>query len=90
MKYTGVLATLVLLFSLFTGYAHAEEPGTININQADITALTTLTGIGDAKAEAIVAYRTEHGPFQTVEDLAKVTGIGPRTIERNADRLSTN
>ncbi|PSF12611.1 ComEA family DNA-binding protein [Marinobacter shengliensis] len=88
MKHTGILATLVLLFSLVTGFAHAEQPATININQADVATLATLNGIGESKAEAIVAYRTENGPFQSVEDLANVKGIGARTVERNADRLS--
>lgn len=88
MKHTGILATLVLLFSLVTGFAHAEQPATININQADVATLATLNGIGESKAEAIVAYRSENGPFQSVEDLANVKGIGARTVERNADRLS--
>ncbi|AMQ88337.1 ComEA family DNA-binding protein [Marinobacter sp. LQ44] len=88
MKHTGILATLVLLFSLVTGFAHAEQPATININQAGVATLATLNGIGESKAEAIVAYRTENGPFQSVEDLANVKGIGARTVERNADRLS--
>lgn len=88
MKHTGILATLVLLFSLATGFAQAEQPATININQADVATLATLNGIGESKAEAIVAYRSENGPFQSVEDLANVKGIGARTVERNADRLS--
>lgn len=88
MKHTGILATLVLLFCLATGFAHAEQPATININQADVATLATLNGIGESKAEAIVAYRSENGPFQSVEDLANVKGIGARTVERNADRLS--
>ena len=40
-----------------------------------------LPGIGPAKAEAIAAYRTEHGPFRTVDQLMEVSGIGEATLE---------
>ncbi|MFO8141858.1 MAG: ComEA family DNA-binding protein [Marinobacter sp.] len=88
MKHTSILATLVLLFSLISGFAHANEPGAININTADVTVLASLNGIGESKAKAIVTYRDENGPFQSVEDLANVKGIGARTVENNAERLS--
>lgn len=58
-----------------------KEDGKININKASIDELTTLTGIGPAKASAIVSYREENGHFQTVEDLERVSGIGKKTIE---------
>lgn len=87
MKRTPLIATLVLLFSLFAGLAHAE-PATININTADIETLASLNGIGQSKAEAIVAYREANGPFQAPQDLANVKGIGERTIEKNADSLT--
>ena len=64
MKRTPFIAMMVLLFSLFTGFAHAE-PATININTADIETLASLNGIGQSKAEAIVAYRDANGPFQS-------------------------
>ena len=47
----------------------------ININQADAGQLTAIPGIGQTRAEAIVAYRTQNGPFQTIEDIMNVTGI---------------
>ncbi|WP_297791172.1 ComEA family DNA-binding protein [uncultured Marinobacter sp.] len=87
MKRTPMIATLVLLFSLFTGFAHAE-PAAININTADIETLASLNGIGQSKAEAIVTYREANGPFQAPQDLANVKGIGERTIEKNADSLT--
>nr|WP_297403873.1 ComEA family DNA-binding protein [uncultured Marinobacter sp.] len=87
MKRTPLIATLVLLFSLATGFAHAE-PAAININTADVATLASLNGIGQSKAEAIVAYRDVNGPFATTADLADVKGIGERTIEKNAGRLS--
>lgn len=56
----------------------------VNINSADAATLDRLLqGIGPAKAEAIVRYRKEHGPFKRLEDLEKVKGIGPKLLEKN-------
>lgn len=52
----------------------------VNINTADESTLTSLKGIGPAKAKAITQYRQEHGPFKTVDDLKKVSGIGDQTL----------
>ena len=54
----------------------------ININKADIQGLTSLPGIGPAKAEAIISYREENGGFKSVQDLMEVTGIGQKTFEK--------
>lgn len=64
--------------------------GKININQADENELQNLPGIGPSKATAITQYRTENGPFQTVEDLKKVNGIGDKTFEKLKDSISVN
>ncbi len=53
----------------------------INVNTADESTLTQLTGIGSVTAEAIVAYREENGPFEDLDDLQEVSGIGPVTVE---------
>lgn len=58
------------------------KSGKININTADETALTSLPGIGPAKAQAIIAYRTDVAKFQTPQDLTKVSGIGQKTFEK--------
>lgn len=87
MKHTSLFATLVLLFSLATGFAYAEQPA-VNINSADAVTLADLDGIGASKAEAIVAYREANGPFKTAQDLSNVKGIGARTVEKNAERLT--
>lgn len=56
---------------------------TININTATAKELDKgLAGVGRAKAEAIVRYREANGPFQSVDDLAKVPGIKAKTIEK--------
>ena len=57
------------------------EGEVIDLNTADIYDLDRLPGIGPAKAEAILIYREEHGPFQSVEDLLEVSGIGEVTLE---------
>ena len=53
-----------------------EAPEPIDINRADEATLTLLEGVGPARARAIVAWRREHGPFRTWEDLMAVEGIG--------------
>ena len=56
----------------------------VNINQADAQGISSaLKGIGLKKAEAIILYREQNGPFKTVDDLAKVKGIGSKTVEKN-------
>ncbi|MGO4998685.1 ComEA family DNA-binding protein [Oceanisphaera sp. W20_SRM_FM3] len=60
----------------------------ININTATAEQLTLLSGIGANKAASIIAYREQNGPFASVEDLTKVSGIGPATIEKNRHLLS--
>lgn len=52
----------------------------IDINTADAKMLEKLKGVGPAIAQAIVDYRTQNGPFKSVGDLAKVKGIGPKTL----------
>ncbi len=62
----------------------AESALPVNINTADEAALAAgLKGVGEARARAIVAYRSEHGPFKTVEELTEVKGIGDVVIENN-------
>lgn len=55
--------------------------GKVNVNTADASTLETLPGIGPALAKRIIAYRSEHGPFATVDDLTDVHGIGPAILE---------
>lgn len=78
MKKAIVITSLVL--SLFTAPAVLAEM--VNINTADVATLDKLDGIGEKKAEAIVAYRTEHGEFKTLEDLKEVSGIGDKMFDK--------
>jgi competence protein ComEA len=61
----------------------------VDINRADAEALASgLVGVGPSKAEAIVADRQANGPFQSVDDLARVQGIGVKTVELNRERIT--
>jgi len=77
------LAAVTLALALAVpGLLLAATP--VNINQADAAAIArSLDGIGQSKAEAIVAWREAHGPFKKADDLKHVKGIGKATIERN-------
>ena len=66
-----------------------EEPsGKININSATVSELDSLPGIGPAKAQAIVDYRDQNGPFRTIDDLLNVPGIGPKILETIRDQIT--
>lgn len=58
--------------------------GPIDVNSASADQLAeSLQGVGPQKAAAIVAYRQQHGPFRTIQDLANVKGIGASLVEKN-------
>ena len=59
-----------------------QERGQVNLNTATLEELCTLSGIGESKAEAILAYRRESGGFQNVEQLMEVTGIGENLFKQ--------
>jgi competence protein ComEA len=66
------------------------ESGLININTATKEQLMTLNGIGASRAEAIIAYREEHGPFAAIEDLMQVSGIKEAAFEKVKDDITVN
>jgi competence protein ComEA len=74
----------------FTSVLCAEDSGKININTASVEEIAKLERIGPSYAERIVQYRKEHGPFEKLEDLMKVKGIGPKTFEVNKDKISVD
>ncbi|WP_052111238.1 helix-hairpin-helix domain-containing protein [Pontibacillus yanchengensis] len=59
----------------------------IFVNQATPIELEALPGIGQAKAEAIIDYREQNGPFTSIEELMKVKGIGEKTVENFQDKI---
>lgn len=76
---------LVSVIFLLPFISHAES---ININTADVQALSkNIKGIGLKKAQSIIAYRKEHGHFNSIEELTKVKGIGAKTVEKNKASL---
>jgi competence protein ComEA len=79
---------LAALFLVLVALPAAWASGPVNVNSASAEELSQLGNIGPAKAAAIVAYREENGPFRSVQDLTKVTGIGERTVEMNLDRIA--
>lgn len=65
----------------------SENRGKVNLNTATVTELCTLNGIGESKAEAIIAYREEHGGFGNIEELLEVSGIGDSVFSRISDKV---
>jgi competence protein ComEA len=63
--------------------------GKVNLNTADSAALESLPGIGPALAQRIIDYRQAHGPFERIEDLMQVSGIGEATFEEVKDLIAT-
>ncbi len=59
----------------------------INVNTADLDELSELPGIGEVKASEIIKFREKNGAFKKAEDLLKVPGIGPKTIEKIRDMI---
>ena len=64
-----------------------SSDGLVNLNTADRNQLMTLTGIGEARADAILAYRSEYGKFQKIEDIMKVPGIKEGAFSKIKDQI---
>lgn len=62
--------------------------GKVNINTADVSMLQTIPGIGQTRAEAILAYREENGNFKSIEDIMKVSGIKNGLFEKMKDYIT--
>ncbi len=77
---------LVSILSV-TPYALAENTIPININTATAEELQQIKGIGETRAQAIIAYRDQHGSFAKVEDLLEVKGLGESILTRNQNML---
>lgn len=68
----------------------STKDGKVNINTADASELTSLNGIGETRAKAILDYREEHGNFQRIEDICNVDGIGESTFKKIQDGITVN
>lgn len=80
----SILAGLVLacLYLAARVPAVSAEETLVNINTASVAQLSALKGIGDAKAQVIIAHREKNGPFKSVDDLRQVNGIGDKLLEK--------
>ncbi len=84
MKNVIRLFTLTLFF-LFSSHALADV---VNVNTADAqTMADNIIGVGQKRAQAIINFREEHGPFKSVDELTQIRGIGLKLIEQNRDNL---
>jgi competence protein ComEA len=68
----------------------ASSPQKIDLNRAETWLLQALPGIGETRAQAIVDYRSENGPFKRIEDLLQVTGIGQGTFDKIKDYIAVS
>jgi competence protein ComEA len=81
MKLKHFVSTFAAMLLLAPLGLRAEP---VNINTADATTLAkSLSGVGPAKARAIVSYREKNGPFKSVDQLAMVEGISQKLIDKN-------
>ena len=77
--------------AVVTEAAPKTQAGKVDLNKADaLTLQQELIGVGEAKAQAIVAYRDSNGPFASADELLEVKGIGKAILDRNRDRLEVN
>jgi len=65
-----------------------EQPQKIDINRAEAWLLEALPGIGESKAQAIIAYRQQNGGFSHITEITNVEGIGPAIYEKIKDLIT--
>lgn len=70
------------------GQDHREVTASVNINTADAKALLELKGVGLKRAQTIISYREQNGPFKSVDDLMRVKGIGKKTVDQNHNKIT--
>ena len=83
-----VLALTAVSAPLAAAKAQKGTPELINVNTANLEELVTLPGIGESYALRLIEYRKKYGPFERVEDLLNVRGIGDRTLDRIRSRVT--
>ncbi|UXZ52971.1 ComEA family DNA-binding protein [Halomonas sp. 7T] len=81
---------IALLLSLGLGLSSvvlAQAVAPINVNTADEELLAELPGIGPSRAAAIIEERETNGAFEQADDLTRISGIGPATVDRMRDQV---
>jgi competence protein ComEA len=82
-----IIQSMVLLLAMMANPAVWAE--SLNINTADATNMAqVISGVGEKRAQAIVDYRAENGPFKSVDGLTNVKGIGTAILEKNRENLT--
>jgi competence protein ComEA len=84
LKHTALACVLALAAMQ---QAAANDPIDINTASAEVLA-QAMSGVGLKRAQAIIAYRNEHGPFADIDDLLGVRGIGPKVLDKARERLT--
>ncbi|CAH1045260.1 ComEA family DNA-binding protein [Halomonas sp. TD01] len=89
ITFKGLLAALLLSLSLgVSNLALAQDIAPINVNTANAELLAELPGVGPSRAAAIIEERENNGAFANVDDLTRVSGIGPATVDRMRDQVA--
>lgn len=83
-----VQATLLALALSFASLTMAQDVAPINVNTADAELLAELPGIGPSRAQAIIEDREANGNFESADDLTRVSGIGPATVDSFRDQVA--
>jgi competence protein ComEA len=82
------ITKLFLACALFLA-SQLSMAGPVDINTADVQTLAAnIMGIGEKRAQAIIAFREEHGPFKSVDELTRVKGIGLKLVDKNRENLT--
>ena len=84
-KFFMAVPVVILVGLISVIPAAAGDIQKININTATAQELMQLHGVGPKYAANIIVYREKYGPFKTPEDLKQVSGIGPKTFEKNRE-----
>ena len=71
-----------------TGQSMGNSSNLVNINTATVSELTTVSGIGESRAQAIIAYREKNGSFQSIDDIKKVDGIKDGLFSKIKDKIT--
>jgi len=82
------VVTCVMVISILMVPVYLIAGEKINLNTATLGELTKLKRIGPAYAQRIIDYREKYGPFEKIEDLMKVKGIGQKTFDANKDIIT--